>query len=248
MPYFNQLLGQPQAVELLTQVLEQQRIAPAYLFVGSSGIGKALAAQEFAKLLLILGLSSEKQEMAAQKIRVKNHPDLLWVEPTYQHQGQLLTASEAAEKGLNRKTPPQIRLEQVRQVTQFLSRPPLEASRSIVILEAAETMNESAANGLLKTLEEPGKATIILLAPSIDSLIPTLVSRCQRIPFYRLSSNIMIEILQKEGYTDILEHSEILAIAQGSPERPFVLFSNGKNYRKICDNLCKNRLIPRLML
>ncbi|MGK7944218.1 MAG: DNA polymerase III subunit delta' [Microcystaceae cyanobacterium] len=214
---FRQLLGQPQAIALLTQAIEQRRIAPAYLFVGVDGIGKGLAAREFAKLLLTLGLSSEKQAIAAQKALDGNHPDLLWVEPTYQHQGQLLTAKEANEKGLNRKTPPQVRLEQVRQISQFLSRPPLEASRSVVVMEASQTMNEAAANGLLKTLEEPGQATLILLAPSGDVLLPTLISRCQRIPFYRLSLAQMSQILQRQGYQEIIERPEILAIAQGSP-------------------------------
>ncbi|MGK7933596.1 MAG: DNA polymerase III subunit delta' [Microcystaceae cyanobacterium] len=214
---FSQLLGQPQAIALLTQAIQQRRIAPAYLFVGVNGIGKGLAAREFAKLLLSLGLAPDKQAIAAQKALDGNHPDLLWVEPTYQHQGQLLTAKEATEKGLTRKTPPQVRLEQVRQISQFLSRPPLEAGRSVVVMEASQTMNESAANGLLKTLEEPGKATLILLSPSGDLLLPTLISRCQRIPFYRLSLEEMSQILQQQGYSEILDRPEILAIAQGSP-------------------------------
>ncbi len=73
-------------------------------------------------------------------------------------------------------------IEQIREITNFLSRPPLESSRSVVVIEQADTMTESAANALLKTLEEPGKATLILIAPSPSSLLPTLVSRCQHIP------------------------------------------------------------------
>jgi hypothetical protein len=92
------------------------------------------------------------------RVRQRNHPDLLWVEPTYMNQGKRLSTKEAEEAGLKRKAPPQIRLEQVREIGEFLSRPPLEAGRSVVVLEQAETMGEGAANGLLKTLEEPGKA------------------------------------------------------------------------------------------
>jgi DNA polymerase-3 subunit delta' len=133
------------------------------------------------------------------------------------HQGKLIAASQAAEEGIARKSPPQTRLEQVRQIAQFLSRPPLEAPRAVVVVEAAETMAEGAANGLLKTLEEPGQATIILLAPGPQSLLPTLVSRCQTVPFQRLNVADMATVLQRAGQAEILQQPQILAMAQGSP-------------------------------
>jgi DNA polymerase-3 subunit delta' len=214
---WSELIGQPQAVELLQQAIENDRIAPAYLFVGASGIGRALAARCFLNTLFNLGLSPEKISLTQKRLAAGNHPDLLWVEPTYQHQGQLLTAEEAETAGLKRKAPPQIRIEQVREMTRFLSRPPLEASHSAIVIEAAHTMTEAAANALLKTLEEPGKATLILIAPSTDALLPTLVSRCQRIPFYRLSSDQMARILQQHQREEILSYPELLALAAGSP-------------------------------
>ncbi len=105
----------------------------------------------------------------------------------------------------------------MRQVAQFLSRPPLESPRAVVVLEAAETMAEAAANGLLKTLEEPGQATIVLLAPGPQSLLPTLVSRCQTIAFQRLNATDMAAVLQQQGQTAAGQQPEILAMAQGSP-------------------------------
>jgi DNA polymerase-3 subunit delta' len=141
----------------------------------------------------------------------------LWVEPTYLHQGQLVSVSAAQEQGLKRKSPPQIRLQQIRDITQFLSRPPLESPRSVVVIEAANTMAEAAANGLLKTLEEPGQATIILLAPGSHALLPTLVSRCQTIPFSRLSTTDMTAVLQQVEQSEVLQHPQIVAMAQGSP-------------------------------
>lgn len=214
---FQQLIGQPQAIELLQQAIAQNRIAPAYLFVGPSGIGKSLAAKAFAEELLAFNLTTEQQEKVKKRFFAGNHPDLFWVTPTYQHQGKLLTAKEAEESGLKRKAPPLIRIEQIREIGQFLSRPPLEASRAVIVLEEAQSMNEGAANALLKTLEEPGKATLILLAPSVDSLLPTLVSRCQRIPFYRLSLDAMEQVLKQTYRHEVLEHPQLLAIAQGSP-------------------------------
>jgi DNA polymerase III subunit delta' len=209
--FFAPLIGQPQAVELLLQAVNKNRIPPAYLFVGPDGIGRGLAAKCFIELLFSSDASAQN------RLRQGNHPDLLWVQPTYQHQGQRLTPQEAAEKGLKRKAPPVIRLEQVREITDFLSRPSMLAPRSVVVLEQAETMAEAAANALLKTLEEPGRATLILIAPSLDSILPTLISRCQRIPFYRLDTAAMTQVLNKTGHPEILQHLEVMNIAAGSP-------------------------------
>ncbi|MEQ9485310.1 DNA polymerase III subunit delta' [Coleofasciculus sp. F4-SAH-05] len=211
------IVAQKQAIALLEGAMTANRIAPAYLFVGSPGVGRALVARWFIERLFCQDIPPQKQPLLKKRLQQGNHPDLLWVEPTYLHNGIRLSAKEAAEKGLKRKTPPQIRLEQIREIRQFLGRSPLEASRQIVVLEQTETMAESAANGLLKTLEEPGNATLILIAPSPDALLPTLVSRCQRIPFYRLAQEDMAQVLQQTGYEQILQEPSILAIAQGSP-------------------------------
>ncbi|AKG20006.1 DNA polymerase III subunit delta' [Calothrix sp. 336/3] len=218
--YFTPLIGQSSAVELLIQAVRQNRIPPAYLFVGAEGIGRSLAARCWIDLLFASAKNRSQQA---------NHPDLLWVEPTYQHQGQRLTAQEAAEKGVKRKASPIIRLEQIREITDFLSRPPLEATRHIVVLENAEAMAEAPANALLKTLEEPGRATLILLAPAIDAILPTLVSRCQKIPFQRLNSSDMAEVLGKIGHTEILQHPEILQMAAGSPGMAIAYFQQLAN-------------------
>jgi DNA polymerase-3 subunit delta' len=228
MSAFSPLIGQPQAVELLTQAIAKQRVAPAYLFAGPDGVGRSLAAICFIQSLfeqdadnraLSSAAPSDAVESTALGHRIAqcNHPDVLWVEPTYLHQGKRLSVAEAAEAGVKRKTPPLIRLEQIREITQFLSRPPLEASRSIVVIQQAETMAEAPANALLKTLEEPGQATLILIALGAESLLPTLVSRCQKIPFYRLPTGEMAQVLERTNHTEILQHPLALRLAQGSP-------------------------------
>lgn len=217
---FAQIVGQAQAIALLQRVVAMQRVAPGYLFVGPAGTGKSLAASGFAQLLLQSADNDEasaKAAVLARRIRDRNHPDLLWVEPTYLHQGKLLTATQAAEAGLKRKSPPRIRLPQIRDIARFLSRPPLESQRAVVVIEQAERMAESAANGLLKTLEEPGQATLILMAPDQQALLPTLISRCQSIPFRRLNSEQMAQVLTRTGHSEVLQSAEVMAIAQGSP-------------------------------
>lgn len=220
---FAALVGQPQAVMLLQRAMAVDRIAPAYLFAGPAGVGRGLAARALAARLLIPRQGSADRELAGrdlsvmQRIEQGNHPDFLWVEPTYLHQGRPLTPVEAAELGLKRKGSPLIRLEQVRQIARFLARPPLEAARSLVVIDQAETMAEGPANALLKTLEEPGQATIVLLAPSSDRLLPTLVSRCQLVPFVRLGLESMATVLTQQGHGEVLAHPGVLAMAQGSP-------------------------------
>ncbi|MFK8184931.1 MAG: DNA polymerase III subunit delta' [Phormidesmis sp.] len=243
---FSGLVGQQQAVALLERAVSLNRIAPGYLFVGPQGTGKSLAAIGFVQLLLTRsadggvkggadggvkhGADGEASQadvaidlaidpVLARRIRDRNHPDLLWVEPTYQHNGNLLTASQAAEAGLKRKSPPRIRVPQIREIAQFLSRPALESSQAVVVVEQCDRMAESAANALLKTLEEPGNATLILMAPDQQAILPTLVSRCQSIPFRRLNGEQMAEVLTRHGHEEILQRVEVMAIAQGSPGR-----------------------------
>jgi DNA polymerase III subunit delta' len=212
---FNDLVEQTQAAELLTQAIERDRIAPAYLFVGPDGVGRKRAARLFLEVLLQKVAPTQRRQSSPA-----NHPDILWVEPTYQHQGKAFSAAALTEKGIALpKGRPQVRLEQIRDITRFLSQAPLEAPRLLVILDEAQTMGESAANGLLKTLEEPGYGTLILIAPSVDALLPTIVSRCQRIPFRRLSTDGLSVVLRRLGWEEILSHRPILTMAQGSPGR-----------------------------
>ncbi|MFG6096926.1 DNA polymerase III subunit delta' [Leptothoe sp. ISB3NOV94-8A] len=215
MQHFADIVGQSQAVDLLVQAVIRQRIAPGYLFIGPDGIGRSLAAKAFATMLL--GDQHTAPNNLQRRIQSRNHPDLLWVEPTYLHQNKLLTVAEAQAAGIKRRGRPQVRLDQIRDIARFLSRPPLEASRAIVVIEAAELIAEAAANGLLKTLEEPGQASVILIAPDQQALLPTLISRCQTIPFRRLSPADMAQVLTKVGHQEILDSPEVLSLAQGCP-------------------------------
>jgi DNA polymerase-3 subunit delta' len=193
---FADLLGQPRAVALLEAALERRRIAPAYLFAGADGVGRRLAALRFLEGV-VAGPESWRTGLPILRRRLAqgNHPDLLWVEPTYQHQGRLVKASEALAEGVNRRSAPQIRLEQIRELTRFLARHPVEAPGGLVVLEGAEAMAEGAANALLKTLEEPGTGMLILICAAPDQLLSTIRSRCQQIPFVRLSSQLVGQVL-----------------------------------------------------
>jgi DNA polymerase III subunit delta' len=215
--YFTAIVGQAPAIDILTQAVIKCRVAPAYLFFGVAGIGKASTARCWLEMLLCDGQPPDKISLIQQKIRQGNHPDLLWIEPTYQHQGKMLTPAEAIAAGVKKKAPPQIRIEQIRQITKFLAQPPMNSDRAVVVIEQAETMAEGAANALLKTLEEPGAATIILLANDRAALLPTIISRCQRIPFQRLPQTLVTEILTQAGQGEMATDPLVVGMAQGSP-------------------------------
>jgi DNA polymerase-3 subunit delta' len=144
------------------------------------------------------------------------------VEPTYLHQGQAVPASQAEALGVSRRTPPQIRLEQVRDISRFLGRCPIEAKRPLVVMETAEAMAEGAANALLKTLEEPGDGLLILMSAAPEQLLVTIRSRCQGIPFRPLSPTELATVLAREesggeGSTGEEDPPELIEMAGGSP-------------------------------
>ena len=232
---FADLIGQSLAVDLLTAALEKGRLPPAYLFAGAEGVGRRLAALRLLEGVLSHGTVSERQR---RRLMERNHPDLLWVEPTFQHQGRLLSRAEAEEAGVSRRTPPQLRLEQIRGISRFLARQPVEAERGMVVIETAEAMPEAAANALLKTLEEPGHGLLILLTAAPERLLSTIRSRCQLIRFLRLSDGDVQRVLDRCGGTAD-DSPELLAMAVGSPGALL-------NHRRQLDDLPKD-LMSRLV-
>ncbi|MFN7900894.1 MAG: DNA polymerase III subunit delta' [Synechococcaceae cyanobacterium] len=218
---FAELVGQPRAVGLLEAALRLDRVAPAYLFAGPEGVGRRLAALRFLEGV-VQAAGGQRDPTVRRRLAQGNHPDLLWVEPTYSHQGKLVPASQAEAEGVSRRTPPQLRLEQIREISRFLARRPVEARGAMVVLEAAEAMAEAAANALLKTLEEPGDGLLILISAAPDQLLTTIRSRCQLIPFRRLEPRQLRLVLERCGDGQEVagngeDPPELLELAAGSP-------------------------------
>jgi len=212
------ILGQSPALALLRAAVGKNRVTTAYCFSGSPGIGKGMTARWFAQLLGCENNSDGDPCGRCRSCRLVaggQHPDLLWVEPTYSHQGKLLTATEMTELDVPLRGLPQIRLEQVQALTQFTGRRPLWWQRSVVVVDGAETLAEPAANALLKTLEEPGHSLLILITASPQALLPTLLSRCQGIPFRPLPPDVVMGILREQGCGD--PPPGLMRLSQGSP-------------------------------
>jgi DNA polymerase-3 subunit delta' len=153
----------PHARAVLTPALPPDgRPSHAYLFHGPAGSGKATVARAFAAALL----SDGAPDPASARARVEHgvHPDLTWVTP-----------SGAAEMLVSDIDEP---------VVAAAARTPFEARRRVFVIERAETMNDQAANRMLKTLEEPAAfAHIVLLSDRPGEILPTIASRCQHVRF-----------------------------------------------------------------
>ncbi len=218
--YFRNIIGQDLAIQILKSAVSKKQLAPAYLFSGAEGVGRKKTAKEFIEILIN---SKSSREDIRRKIETLNHPDLIWVEPSYKYQGSEISKSQAKLDNIITKAPPQIRLNQIKKIIEFLGRKPLEATKGIVIIEDIETMNESASNALLKTLEEPKEGLFILITSRLDQLLPTIRSRCQLIPFKRLNDAQVKKIINE--FNDIKDiskmknqnFSELIDFANGSP-------------------------------
>ncbi|MGZ4398606.1 MAG: DNA polymerase III subunit [Gaiellaceae bacterium] len=94
----------------------------------------------------------------------------------------------------------QIRIGEIRALRHDLHLRPFEAERRVYLIESAELMNDEAADALLKDLEEPPSyAVLVLVADQLSPIQPTIRSRCQPVPFRRLSERAMREELERRG-------------------------------------------------
>jgi DNA polymerase-3 subunit delta' len=146
----------------------------AYLFCGLPGSGRGAVARAFAGALLADGAA--RPDVVLERVARGAHPDLTWVTPS--------GASEVLVSDIEEP------------VVAAATRTPFESSRRVFVIEAAGSMNDQAANRLLKTLEEPPSfAHLILLAEHREDVLPTIASRCQEVRFDPLSSTLVQERL-----------------------------------------------------
>tara|TARA_B100000965_G_scaffold393292_1_gene403941 strand:- start:159 stop:1118 length:960 start_codon:yes stop_codon:yes gene_type:complete len=219
---FEKIYGQDLAIQILRSAISKEHISSAYLFTGPEGVGRKKTAKIFIKAILNKGFNNESTK---RKIESNNHPDLLWVAPCYMVQGKSITQETAKLENISIKSPSKIRLNQIKEIIEFLGKKPLASERSIVIIEDIEKMNESASNALLKTLEEPSTGLFILITERSEKLLSTIRSRCQIVPFTRLTDIELNKIIQKladsQRRNDIPSEviEELISFSDGSPGR-----------------------------
>ncbi len=198
---FKNVIGHERPIKLLQRAILNDRVVHSYLFVGNEGVGKKRVAVEFAKVLNCLERKTDEADacdrcLSCKKIDDEVHPDVLLLEP----EGQAL------------------KVDQVRQMQADLAYRPYEGKRRVCILTAADRMAPNMSNILLKTLEEPPLHTvIILLANSSKAILPTILSRCQQVPFNPLPLSLLTGWLREEKGMGELEAHLLACLSEGSP-------------------------------
>lgn len=185
--------------EQLWQMQVNNKLPHALLFTGPQGTGKCDFARQFAKSLLCTANEAAAcgQCAACQLFEAETHPDFRVVAPADDN-----------------KT---INVDEIRQLSELLSKTSQFGGYSIVIIEQAERMNRNAANALLKTLEEPTDNTILMLITSqMSRLLPTIRSRCVDMRFPIPATDQSLEYLQSH---DVQDAGLVLQLAHGSPLR-----------------------------
>ena len=207
---------------------QRERFAHAWLIHGLAGIGKRHFALAAAASLLC---ESPKAGLACGSclacgwVAAGNHPDLRRIRPDAiaAQEGQD-TPDEGADTGSGaaRRAPSrEIRVEQLRSLHDWFNTATHRGGWRVAVLYPAEALNVISANALLKVLEEPPAHTVFLLtADAPDRLLPTLVSRCRRLPLPVPGADHCLPWLGEQGLT---QPGPWLAVAGGAPMRALEL-------------------------
>jgi len=193
-----------------------QRLPQALLLRGSAGIGKLQLATQFARALLCQHPQDDGHACgvcaACRWFGQGAHPDFRLLQP-----GALSEGEEGEEEGGKSKKKPskQIKIEQIRDLADFVSLSAHQGGRRVVLIHPAESMNGNAANALLKMLEEPpADLLFILVTHQYQQLLPTILSRCLAFPLAVPDAAVATAWLQQQG---VAKAAETLAIAGFSP-------------------------------
>lgn len=199
---FRDLAGHRRLLELTARAARAGSLPPSLIFSGPEGVGKRQAAIALAQLVNCLAPVTPLVNdacgtcTACTRIARGVHPDVLTIEP--------------AESG-------NIKIDQVRDAIERSAYRPFEGKRRVVIIDEADALVPEAQNALLKTLEEPPAASMFVLVTSrADVLLPTVLSRCQRLRFGRLAPPEISHVLEHvHGYSSGDAHAAA-ALADGS--------------------------------
>jgi DNA polymerase-3 subunit delta' len=159
------------------------------------------------------GLETSAEHPIAKLIAAGSHPDLRWL--------QRLENEKTGNLARN------ITVDQVRQLGEFLSLTPALSSWRVVVIDSVDDLEKSAANALLKMLEEPPPNTAFLLVSHAPGkLLPTIRSRCRRLQFEALSDDAMTSVLGEQlPETNSAERKRLVAVATGSVGRALAFAS-----------------------
>ncbi len=171
------LVGQESAQAFLRNALAENRVSHAYLFLGAPGSGKLDAAYALAQGVVCPNRGCGTCDDCVRAAR-RSHPDV-----------HLLTPGSATGYLVG----------QIRELIDDLQMAPIRAKSKVYILDEAERLTSATANALLKNLEEPPDGVLfILLATTRDAVLPTVLSRCQVVPFRPVSPQAALDALSQQ--------------------------------------------------
>ncbi|MFO7660250.1 MAG: AAA family ATPase [Candidatus Cloacimonadaceae bacterium] len=246
---FREIKGQDRAIRLLNNAISHNRVSQAYLFYGPEGVGKFTTALYFGMALNCVA-KSEKRPCgicaSCHKFLEFSHPDLIYVFPTPNikttAEGELKEKSIAEYNAYieNRKNTPwekvyftgstEIRKESIELIQKRLEFTQREGNYRVCIVEDADEMNSSTANSFLKTLEEPPEQTVLILSTTrMQSLLPTIISRCQLVFFKPLSYKIIEDMLTSKYLIDKPTAKANARISNGNLEQAIRLTNDTKH-------------------
>lgn len=195
MSVWEAVVGQTHAVGLLEHDVRSERVAHAYLFTGAAGRAPLDAAVALAAACICPDAGCGRCTACGQVSRLA-HPDVEVVEPAGT----------------------QLLVDQVREVIKAAWRSPSAAPRRLIVVDQADRMNPNAQNAFLKALEEPPASTVIVLvAPSAETLLDTVRSRCREVAFHPLPEAAVAAELERDGVS--ASDARVWARAGGSLER-----------------------------
>lgn len=192
---FQEIYGHKKPIAILKRAMAKNRIAHAYLFYGTEGIGKRTIASVFARALNCTGEDPPCDRCpSCLKAEHKNHPNIISI----QAEGQF------------------IKIDAIKEISAKMAFRP-ENGKRVFILKEADKMNAAAANSLLKTLEEPSPNNVLILTTARPHALPmTILSRCQSLRFAPLQNEEVSQYLQEKHGFEKNEAETIAAASLGS--------------------------------
>ncbi|MFS8084897.1 MAG: ATP-binding protein [Acidobacteriota bacterium] len=232
---FSYLIGNEEAKETLRRLLNSGRVPGSLLFTGEQGIGKKLFALELARALNCrnrVGVEACGECSSCKRIARSTFPPF---SSDDDNRGRMIW-SEHADVAMARSFKNIIRVPVMRELEREANFRPFEGAARIFIVEDADSMNEQAANALLKTLEEPAPTSHLILTTSNPTALPaTIRSRCQVIRFGPLPAEAVEQFLVKEKKTPAADAALLARTSMGSIGR--ALSADIETYRERRDEM-----------